>query len=120
MQINGMHQALIHESSLLCFQVCRFTNHEQADLRAFDFGLPKYSIDMFTDGLTSKVALMYCLVALVAYTGDSVRGHYQGAVRVMAEGVSSWLICDDNQTSTLHQNLSTPLDGLQSFSHLDD
>ena len=28
-QINGMHQALTHDSSLLCFQVCRFTHHEQ-------------------------------------------------------------------------------------------
>ena len=47
MQINGMHQALVHESTLLCFQVCRFTNHGQADNRAFDFGISKYSIDLF-------------------------------------------------------------------------
>ena len=68
-------------------------------------GLTKYSIDLFNDDMTNKDSLMYCLVALVVYTGDSVRGHYQCAVRVMADGVSSWLLCDDDQKPIIHQDI---------------
>ena len=73
MELNGMHQALVKESSMLCFQVCRFTDHGQADNRAFAFGIDQYSIDLFMDGHTSKTTAVYTLAALIAYTGDSVR-----------------------------------------------
>ena len=111
MQINGMHQALVNDSTLLCFQVCRFTNQGQADNRAFDFGISKYSIDRFLDDRINKVSVLYCLVALVAYTGDSVRGHYMCAVGVLYDGVLQWLICDDNQPPQLHQTLPLWMNG---------
>ena len=105
MELNGMHQALIKDSPLLCFQVCRFTDHGQADNRAFAFGIDQYSIDLFMDEHTSKTTAVYTLAALIAYTGDSVRGHYMCAVRVLHVGVLKWLICDDNQRPLLHQTL---------------
>ena len=74
-------------------------------VRIFRAWFSQYSIDHFTDDGIGKASLIYSLLGLVVYTGNSFRGHYQCAVRVFSQGISSWLVCDDNQPPVIHQTL---------------
>ena len=83
MKQHGIKTVSTLASKLVCLQVCRFSRMDMVDRRAFSFGTMSFALDVFTDASSLNVASVpYEMIGAVTYSGDSLRGHYQGAIRL--------------------------------------
>ena len=109
----GMTCALQIASTLVCLQVCRFETMEVADRREFILNDRSVMLPVFIDANSNRTAMVkYMISGAVMYSGNSMQGHYRGAIHVK----QTWLVQDDNQPPQSYMTLPTWFN--QGLSHI--
>ena len=112
MNQHGMQTALTIASPLLCWQVCRFKDIGEPDLRPLDLGNLSFRVAAFTGQNMACAKIPYTIIAVVTYEGTSMQGHYQCAVHLN----DHLLLMNDNVKPRLHKML--PEWFLRGISHI--
>lgn len=95
----NMMTGLCAESQIVCIHMARFLNMQLRDNHRITVD-QDCTLHVFLDALLTTSMVTYCVMAMVAYSGDSRSGHYCAMIKVLDPTTSRghhWQLHDDNK-----------------------